>query len=250
MSISIDLTGRKALVTGASRGIGRDTALALAEAGADVACVATNQALLEEVVANIKGLGRKAIAITCDIGVTAQVESAVEKAVAELGGLDILVNNAGVTKDNLLIRMKEEEWDKVIAVDLKGPFVFMKAASRSLLRSKCGRIINISSVAGIIGNAGQANYSAAKGGLISLTKTAAREYGARGICVNAIAPGFIKTDMASAVDPKVIEAAVAAIPFKRMGEAREIADAVVFLASDLARYITGQVIVVDGGMAM
>ncbi|MBI2932106.1 MAG: 3-oxoacyl-[acyl-carrier-protein] reductase [Planctomycetes bacterium] len=250
MSLSIDLSGRKALVTGASRGIGREIALALAEAGADVACVATNLPLLEEVCAKIRALGRKAVALQCDVGVPAQVDAAVEKAVAELGGLDILVNNAGVTKDNLLIRMKEEEWDRVIDVDLKGPWAFMKAASRPLLRSKCARIVNISSVAGLMGNAGQGNYSAAKAGLIALTKTAAREYGGRGICVNAVAPGFIETDMARAVDPKVLEAAKETIPFKRFGRPREVADAVVFLAGDTARYITGHVLVVDGGLAM
>jgi 3-oxoacyl-[acyl-carrier protein] reductase len=250
MTVAIDLSGRKALVTGASRGIGRDAAVRLAEAGADVACVATNQQLLDEVCAIVRNHGRKAICLKCDVGVVAEVEATVEKAVAELGGLDILVNNAGITRDNLLMRMKEEDWDKVIDVDLKGPFAFMKAASRALLRSKYPRIINVSSVAGILGNPGQANYSAAKGGLISLTKTAAREYGGRGILVNAVAPGFIKTDMSSAVDPKVIEQAVANIPLKRMGEPREIADAIVFLASDLAKYVTGQVLVVDGGMAM
>lgn len=250
MALTIDLAGRKALVTGASRGIGRDTALALAEAGADVACVATNAGLLEETCAQIRARGRKAVALPCDVSVPAQVDAAVEKAVAELGGLDILVNNAGVTKDNLLIRMKEEEWDRVVDVNLKGPFNFMKAASRPLLRSKAGRIVNITSITGLIGNPGQANYTAAKGGLIALTKTAAKEYGGRGLCVNALAPGLIKTDMSAAVDPKVLDAMKETIPFKRFGEAREIAEVVVFLASDLARYITGQVIVVDGGLAM
>jgi 3-oxoacyl-[acyl-carrier protein] reductase len=148
------------------------------------------------------------------------------------------------------MRIREEDWDRVLDVDLKGPFAFIKAASRALLRSKTPRIINISSVAGILGNPGQANYSAAKGGLISLTKSVAREFGARGVLVNAVAPGFIRTDMAAAVDAKVLEAAVANIPLRRIGEAREIADAVVFLASDLARYVTGQTLVVDGGMAM
>jgi 3-oxoacyl-[acyl-carrier protein] reductase len=250
MSVTIDLKGRKALVTGASRGIGREIALALAEAGADVACVATNEALLAETVAACASKGVKAVAIKCNISATAEIDAAVEKALAELGGLDILVNNAGVTRDNLLIRMKEEEWDQVVDTNLKGAFWLMKAASRSLMKSKAGRIINIASVAGIVGNPGQANYTASKGGLISLTKTAAREFGSRNVCINAVAPGFIKTDMSSKVDPKVIEAAVNAIPLKRMGEAREIANAVVWLASDLGGYVTGQVVVVDGGMSM
>jgi 3-oxoacyl-[acyl-carrier protein] reductase len=250
MSLTIDLRGRRALVTGASRGIGREIAMALAQAGADVACVATNAQLLDEVCAIIRNSGVRAEAIPCDIGVSAQIEAAVAKAAEVFGGLDILVNNAGVTKDNLLIRMKEEEWDRVVDINLKGAFLFMKAASRHLMRSKAGRIVNIASVAGIIGNPGQANYSASKAGLIALTKSAAREFASRAICINAVAPGFVKTDMAAHVDPKTLEAAVAAIPFKRMGEAREIAEAVVFLSSDLARYITGQVIVVDGGMAM
>lgn len=250
MSVSLDLKGRKALVTGASRGIGREIAVGLARAGADVACVATNAALLDEVCAIIRNHGSKAAAIPCDISVSAQVEAAVAKAAEELGGLDILVNNAGVTRDNLLMRMKEEDWDRVLNVNLKGAFLFLKSASRHLLRSKAGRVINITSVAGIIGNAGQANYTASKAGLIALTKTAAREFASRGVCINAVAPGFVKTDMAAGVDPKVLETVVRQIPFQRMGEPQEIADAVVFLASDLARYVTGQVLVVDGGMAM
>ena len=250
MSLHIDLKGRKALVTGASRGIGREIAVALAQAGADVACVAMNVTLLDEVAAIIRTSGVRAESIPCDIGVPAQIEAAVAKAAEVFGGLDILVNNAGVTKDNLLIRMKEEEWDKVLDVNLKGAFLFMKAASRHLMRSKTGRIVNIASVAGIIGNPGQANYSASKAGLMALTKSAAREFASRAICINAVAPGFVKTDMAAGVDEKTLAAAIDNIPFKRMGDPREIAEVVVFLASDMARYITGQVIVVDGGMAM
>lgn len=245
--MNIDLSGRSALVTGASRGIGREIALALAAAGAKVACVATNETLLAELVAQI---GAGAIALKCDVSKAAEVEAAVEKAAAAFGGLDILVNNAGVTRDNLLLRIKEEDWDAVLDTNLKAPYLFIKAAGRFLMRSKAGRIVNIASVSGILGNAGQANYSASKGGLVSLTKTAAREFGSRGVTVNAVAPGFIKTDMAAKVDPKVIEGVVAGLPLKRLGEAREIAAAVSFLASDLAAYITGQVLVVDGGMAM
>jgi 3-oxoacyl-[acyl-carrier protein] reductase len=245
--MKIDLTGRSALVTGASRGIGREIALALAGAGAKVACVATNEALLNELAAQI---GPNALAIKCDVSKSAEIDAAVEKAGAAFGGLDILVNNAGVTRDNLLLRIKEEDWDTVLDTNLKAPYLFIKAAGRLLMRSKAGRIINISSVAGILGNAGQANYASSKAGLIALTKTAARELGSRAVCVNAVAPGFIKTDMAAKVDPKVIEGVVASLPLKRMGEAKEIAAAVLFLASDLAGYITGQVLVVDGGMAM
>ncbi len=244
--MKIDLTGRTALVTGASRGIGREIALALGAAGANVACLATNETLLAEVVAK---LGR-GLALRCDVSKPPEIEAAVQKTVQTYGGLDILVNNAGVTRDNLLLRMKEEEWDTVLTVNLKAAFLFLKTASRALLKSKSGRVINIASVAGILGNLGQANYSASKGGLIAMTKSAAREYASRGICVNAVAPGFIRTDMSAKVDAAVLEHAVAAIPFQRMGEASEVANAVLFLASDLAGYITGQVIVVDGGMAM
>jgi len=245
--MKIDLSGRTALVTGASRGIGREIALALAGAGANVACVATNEELLNSLVSQI---GANAIAIKCDVAAPAEIEAAVEKVGTRFGGLDILVNNAGITRDNLLLRIKEEDWDRVLDVNLKAPFLFIKAAGRLLLRSKAGRVVNISSVAGLLGNAGQANYSASKAGLIALTKTSARELGSRGICVNAVAPGFINTDMAAKVDPKVIEAVVQALPLRRMGEAREIAATVLFLASDLASYVTGQVLVVDGGMAM
>ena len=245
--MKIDLAGRTALVTGASRGIGREIALALAGAGANVACAATNEELLKALAAEI---GERALPLRTDVSKPAEIESAVEACAAKFGGLDILVNNAGITRDGLLLRMKEEDWDAVVDTNLKAPFLFIKAAGRHLMRSKAGRVINISSVAGILGNAGQANYSAAKAGLIALTKTAARELAGRAVCINAIAPGFVRTDMAAKVDAKILEQAMALIPFKRMGEAREIAAAALFLASDLASYITGQVIVVDGGMAM
>lgn len=245
--MKIDLGGRTALVTGASRGIGREIALALGAAGANVACVATHEQLLSEVAAKI---GPNALAVKANVAAPAECEAAVAKCVERFGGLDILVNNAGITRDNLLLRMKEEEWDAVVDTNLKGPFLLMKAASRHLMKSKAGRVINVSSVAGMIGNPGQANYSSAKAGLIALTKTAAREFASRNILINAVAPGFIQTDMASKVDPKVLEQAVQNIPLKRMGEAKEIAHAVLFLASDLASYVTGQVLVVDGGMSM
>lgn len=245
--MKIDLAGRAALVTGASRGIGREIAKALAGAGAKVACLATNEQLLGSLVAEI---GTAALAVKCDVSKPAEIEAAVEKTAQTLGGLDILVNNAGITRDNLLLRLKEEDWDSVLDVNLKAPFLFIKAAGRFLLRSKAGRVINISSVSGVLGNAGQANYSASKGGLIALTKATARELGARNVCVNAVAPGFIQTDMAAKVDPKIVESVVSALPLRRIGEAREVAATVLFLASDLASYITGQVLGVDGGMAM
>ncbi len=245
--MKIELAGRTALVTGASRGIGREIALALGRAGANVACVATNEALLSEVTAQV---GANALAVKADVSVPAEIEAAVARCVERFGGLDILVNNAGIARDNLLLRMKEEDWDAVVDTNLKGPFLLIKAAARHLMRSKAGRVINVSSVAGILGNAGQANYSSAKGGLIALTKTAAREFASRNICINAVAPGFVKTDMAAKVDPRVLEQVVGTIPLKRMGEAGEVAAAVLFLASDQAGYITGQVLVVDGGMAM
>lgn len=248
--MKIELTGKNAIVTGASRGIGRDTALALADAGANVACVATNEGLLAEVAAEIAKKGRKALVLKVDVSNFAEVEAAVNTAAEQLGSIDVLVNNAGITRDNLLMRMPEEDWDRVLDINLKGPFNFIKAASRTMIRQRSGSIINITSVAGIIGNPGQANYSASKGGLIALTKTAARELASRSVRVNAVAPGFIKTAMSSKVDPKMLEQAVANIPLKRMGEPHEIAGAVVFLASDFASYITGQVLLVDGGMAM
>ena len=245
--MKIDLSGRAALVTGASRGIGREIALALGAAGAKVACLATNEQLLGEVAGT---LGANGLAIKCDVSKAAEIEAAVEKAAQAFGGLDILVNNAGITRDNLLLRIKEEDWDAVLDTNLKAPFLFLKAAGRHLMRSKAGRVINVASVAGLVGNAGQANYSASKAGLIALTKTAARELGSRGVCVNAVAPGFIKTDMAAKVDPKVVEGVVAQLPLRRIGEAKDVAALVVFLAGDQASYITGQVLVVDGGMAM
>jgi 3-oxoacyl-[acyl-carrier protein] reductase len=244
--MNIDLTGRTALVTGASRGIGKEIAMALGAAGANVACIATNEALLQEVVGQIPN----GLAIKTDVTKGDEVNAAVKQTVEKFGGLDILVNNAGITRDNLLIRMKEEEWDPVIEINLKAPYRFIKAASRSLLRSKHGRVINISSIAGIMGNPGQANYSASKGGLIAMTKSAAREYASRGVTVNAIAPGFIRTDMVAQMDEKKVEAALEGVPLKRMGETKEIASAVVYLAGDGAAYITGQTIVIDGGMSM
>ncbi len=245
-----DLSGKNAIVTGASRGIGRAVALALADAGANVACIATNTTLLAEVEGEIRKKGRQALTAKVDVAKLSEVEAAVNQTAETFGSIDILVNNAGMTRDNLLMRISDEDWDRVLEVNLKGPFNFLKTAGRVMMRQRSGSIINVTSVAALVGNAGQANYTASKGGLISLTKTAARELASRSVRVNAVAPGFIKTDMSAKVDEKVLKDVVDRIPFRRMGEPQEIADVIAFLASDAATYITGQVIVVDGGMAM
>ncbi|MEW5761782.1 MAG: 3-oxoacyl-[acyl-carrier-protein] reductase [Bacillota bacterium] len=245
------LDGRVALVTGSSRGIGRSTAIALARAGADlVVNYSSHLSGAEEVVARILELGRRGVAIQGDVADFHQAAGLVEAAVREFGRLDILVNNAGITADNLLLRMKEEEWDRVLAVNLKGVFNCTRAALRYLLRSPAGRIINIGSVSGLRGNAGQVNYAAAKAGLIGLTKALVREVGRRGITVNVVAPGFITTDMTSGLPEALRQKMLAEIPLARFGTPEDVAAVVVFLASDLAGYITGQVIAVDGGLAM
>ena len=238
--MKIDLTGKVALVTGASRGIGRAIALALGRAGASLALVATNEERLRQVAAEA---GAGALVLPCDV---VDIAAAIDRA----GAVDILVNNAGITRDNLLIRMKDEEWSRVIEVNLTAAFAAIKAASRHMLRKRWGRIINITSISGITGNAGQANYAAAKAGLIGLTKSAAKELASRNITVNAIAPGFIETDMTGALGDEIKAKAVETIPLRRFGKPDEIAAAAVFLASDQAAYVTGQVIVVDGGLAM
>ena len=243
------LKNRTAFVTGASRGIGRAIALELARNGADVAiCYSSNDAAADGVCQEIRNLGRRAEAYRCDVSNFQQCGDAVKAAVAHFGQLDILVNNAGITRDNLLLMMKEEEFDQVIATNLKGAFNMMKHVGAHFLKRKQGTIINISSVSGLMGNAGQANYAAAKAGLVGLTKTVAKELAARGITCNAIAPGFITTDMTDKLSDKQKEAVVDAIPLKRMGQPEDIAHLAVFLASPLASYITGEVIKVDGGI--
>jgi 3-oxoacyl-[acyl-carrier protein] reductase len=245
------MSGKVAVVTGGSRGIGRAVAVSLAEAGADVAIFyAGNHAAAEETVAEIRKLGRKGLALQVDVASGEQVESAMKQVIAEFGRIDILVNNAGITRDNLLMRMKEEEWDQVINTNLKGVFLCTKAVTRTMMKQRSGRIINISSVVGVMGNAGQANYVAAKAGVIGLTKTTARELAGRGITVNAIAPGYIETDMTSVLDEEVKKQMLTAIPLGRPGTTRDVAEAVKFLASDSAAYITGQTLHVDGGMVM
>lgn len=252
--IRADLTGRVALVTGASRGIGRAIALALGAAGAKVACVARNADKLAEVVGEVAAAGGEAIALECDVTDAPSIEATVAAVLDRLGGLDILVNNAGITRDTLLPRMSDEDWDAVIATNLRSVFLFSRAAGNVMLRAKRGRIINISSVSGIMGNPGQANYSASKAGVIGFTQTVAKELGSkrRAITVNAICPGFIRSDMtevlAEAGGEMFHNAIKEKIPLQRLGEPEEVADAVLFLASDSAAYITGQVLVVDGGM--
>ena len=243
--------GKVALVTGASRGIGRAIALALAAEGADVAVnYAGSEAAAKEVAAEIEAMGRKAFVIQADIASTEASTAMVDAVVKEFGRVDVLVNNAGITRDGLLMRMKEEDWDAVITTNLKGVFNCTKAAIKYMMKQKSGNIVNISSIVGVMGNAGQANYCAAKAGVIGFTKATAKEVAARGIRVNAIAPGFIKTDMTSVLSEKVVEAMLAGIPLNRLGETEDIAKAVLFLASSDANYITGQTLHVDGGMVM
>lgn len=239
-----------ALVTGAGRGIGKAIAIALAEAGATVVINYNgSKERAEEVKAQIEGMGGSAITYQCDVSDFTAVESMMKELIKEYGKIDILVNNAGITRDNLIMKMKEEDFDAVIDTNLKGAFNTIKCISRQMLKQRSGKVVNIASVSGVLGNAGQANYSAAKAGMIGLTKAMAKELASRGINVNAVAPGFIETDMTAALSDDVKKLAKQNIPFGRMGKPEEIADAVVFLASDKASYITGQVLCVDGGMA-
>jgi 3-oxoacyl-[acyl-carrier protein] reductase len=245
------LTGKTALVTGASRGIGRAIALSLAEAGADVAVnYAGSEASAAEVVSLIEAMGRKAVKIKADVSSVQEVEDMFKQVVNGFGKLDILVNNAGITRDNLLMRMKEDEFDQVIATNLKGVFNCLKAATRPMMKQRYGRIINISSVVGVLGNPGQVNYVAAKAGVIGMTKATAKELSSRGITVNAVAPGFIETDMTDKLSEETRAQLLQQIPLARLGQPEDIAKAVRFLASDDASYMTGQTIHVDGGMYM
>ncbi|GEN34142.1 3-oxoacyl-ACP reductase FabG [Aneurinibacillus danicus] len=245
------LEGKVALVTGASRGIGRAIALELARQGADVAVnYAGNEAAAREVADEIAKLGRRAIVVKANVADAGEAEAMVKQTIDELGKLDILVNNAGITRDNLLMRMKEEEFDEVIATNLKGVFNCTKAVTRPMMKTRSGRIINISSVVGVMGNPGQTNYVAAKAGVIGMTKSVARELASRGITVNAVAPGFIETDMTSVLGDDTRESLLTQIPLGRLGKPEDIADTVAFIASEKASYITGQVFHVDGGMYM
>nr|WP_295972012.1 3-oxoacyl-[acyl-carrier-protein] reductase [uncultured Bacillus sp.] len=245
------LAGKIALVTGASRGIGREIALELARQGANVVVnYAGSEKKAHEAVAEIQQMDREAFAVQCDVSNSEAVASMIKETIDHFGRLDILVNNAGITKDNLLMRMKEEEWDQVLNINLKGVFLCTKAVTRQMMKQRSGRIINISSVVGASGNPGQANYVAAKAGVIGLTKTSAKELAARGITVNAVAPGFITTEMTDQLTDDIKQEMLKAIPLAQFGEAKDIANAVAFLASDESRYITGQTIHVNGGMLM
>ena len=244
------LADKVAVVTGAGRGIGRAVALAYARMGADVACVSRTEENSAKVAAEVEALGRRAWAVAVDVSDTAAVNTAAGKILDDAGRVDILVNNAGVTRDNLLMRMSEEEWDTVLDINLKGAFNFTKAFSRTFIKQRSGRIINIASVIGLIGNAGQSNYAASKAALIGFTKSIAKELAPRGITVNAIAPGFIETDMTAALDDKVREGILGNVPLGRFGSPDDIAHAAVFLAMEPSGYITGQVLTVDGGMVM
>ena len=247
----MNLRGKVALVTGASRGIGQAAAIDLAKAGADVVVnFIGNEAVAQETVDAIEALGRKAIKIKADVGNAEDVQAMVDEAVAAFGHIEILVNNAGITRDGLLIRMKDSDWDDVLNINLKGVYLVTKAVAKLMVKQRAGRIINMTSVSGVTGNVGQANYAAAKAGVIGFTKTCAKELAARGITVNAVAPGFIETAMTDVLPEKIKEGIAATVPFGRMGQPEEIASVVTFLASDFASYITGQVLNVDGGMVM
>lgn len=245
--MQIDLTGKVALVTGSTRGIGRAIAAALAGCGAQVAIVGRDLGKAEAVAAEIGG-GAKGFA--CDIGHPEQVTALVSAVEAAFGGLDILVNNAGITKDNLMLRMKDEDWNSVLETNLRSAFIAIRAAQRGMMKKRWGRIINIASVVGLIGNAGQANYAASKAGLIGLSKSVAKELASRNILCNVVAPGFISTDMTDAMTPEAVAALAAQIPLSRFGSPQDVAGVVAFLASEHAGYITGQVLTVDGGMVM
>jgi 3-oxoacyl-[acyl-carrier protein] reductase len=245
MSFQIDLSGKKALVTGSTRGIGRTIAELLAECGADVAIVGRDKAKADAVAAEIP----RAKGFQCDVSVPAEIEKLVADVEKELGGIDILVNNAGITKDNLMLRLKDEDWNSVIDANLRSAFIAIRSASRGMMKKRWGRIINITSVVGLMGNKGQTNYAASKAGLVGLTKSVAKELGSRNILCNAVAPGFIETDMTAAMTPEARETLIKGIPLERLGATRDVAGAVAWLASDLGAYVTGQVIVVDGGLA-
>ena len=249
--MGLSLEGKSCLVTGGSRGIGRSIALRLAEFGADVAITYARSAdAAKEVVKEIEALGRKSKAFQADAVDYAQAEEVIKAITDEFGKIDVLVNNAGITKDNLILRMSEEQWDDVITTNLKSVFNYSKAVARPMMKNRGGSIINISSVVGISGNGGQTNYAASKAGIIGFTKSYAKELSSRNIRASVIAPGYILTDMTGNLDEKVLEAIKAETPLGRAGEASEVADAVVFLASDMSTYITGETIRVDGGMAM
>ncbi|MEY4177344.1 MAG: hypothetical protein RLY70_918 [Planctomycetota bacterium] len=247
-SFIVDLSGQVALVTGASQGLGKSMAIELARNGARVACVARNADKLAQTVAEITAIGGQAEAFACDVKSRESVDKVVDGVADNWGRLDILVNNAGVTRDTLLPRMTDDEWDDVLTTNLRGAFLFARAASRHMMRARYGRIINISSVSGLMGNAGQTNYSASKAGLIGFSRSLSRELAGRKVTVNCVAPGFIESEMTQVLGPVIIEEAKKRIPAKRLGTPEDVSACVVFLASAAASYVTGQVLTVDGGM--
>ena len=245
------LTSKTAVVTGGSRGIGRAICIELAKQGANVVVnYSGSEDKAKQVVSEVEQLGAKAIAIQANVADSAAVDSMMKQAIEVFGTLDILVNNAGITRDNLLMRMKEQEWDDVVDTNLKGVFLCTKAVTRQMMKQRAGRIINISSIVGVAGNPGQANYVAAKAGVIGLTKTCAQELASRNILVNAIAPGFITTEMTDSLPEELKEAMLKQIPLAKLGQPEDVAKAVVFFASDNANYITGQTLHIDGGLVM
>jgi 3-oxoacyl-[acyl-carrier protein] reductase len=245
--VKLDLSGKMALITGGTRGIGLATCQAFADAGARVALCSRDGAKAQQVAAE---LGRGARGYPCDVGLAPQVEAMVEAVEKDLGQIDVLVNNAGFTRDNLLFRISEEDWDQVIDTNLKGAFLVTKQAARGMIKRRWGRVINVTSVVGLNGNKGQSNYSASKAGLIGFTKSVAKDLASRNVLVNAVAPGYIDTELTRGISPEAKQFLLDHIPLARLGQGTDIASAVLFLASDLASYITGQVLVVDGGMVM
>jgi 3-oxoacyl-[acyl-carrier protein] reductase len=246
----INLAGKNALVTGAGRGIGREIALTLARAGANIGVCDVDIATAQSTASEIQALGPKAITLCCDVSKAADIAATVSAFCAQFPAIDILVNNAGITRDGLLVRMKEEDWDLVLAINLKSAFLCCKEVSRLMMKARSGKIVSIASVVGLMGNAGQANYSASKAGLIGLTKTLAKEFAGRNIQVNAVAPGFIQTAMTDKLSAPDREKLSSQIPMQRLGSPLDVANAVLFLSSSLSDYITGQVITVDGGLVM
>ena len=248
--LATDLSGQVAIVTGAARGLGRAIAETLARAGATLACVDVNAQTLADTVAAISAAGGQAEPFPCDVTNSERVNQVVDEVVKKWGRLDILVNNAGVTRDGLVVRMKDEQWDLVLNINLRGTFLFTRAAARPMMKGAHGRIINIASVSGLMGNPGQANYSASKAGVIGLTRTVARELAGRAITVNAVAPGFIATEMTAALGEDLLAQIKKEIPLGRLGDPQDVADAVLYLASDAASFITGHVLTLDGGLTV
>ena len=248
--ISIDLGGQVALVTGAARGLGRTIAASLAGAGAKVACVDVDAEGLSETVSLIEAAGGTAVPIAGDVTDSTRVAEIVAEVTGKWDALDVMVNNAGITRDGLIVRMKDDQWDSVIAINLRGTFLFTRAAAKVMMKRRRGRIINIASVSGLMGNPGQSNYSASKAGVIGLTRTVARELAPRNVTVNAVAPGFIATEMTAKLGEEILTEVRKQIPLGRLGEPRDVADAVLFLASEAAGFITGHVLTVDGGLTV